>query len=81
MNTINPDLYAFANLTGNYTLMILAAVVYTLLLILIEADIFQCCSKFSCKRIPEPVHDLDLDDDVIEEEVRLEMQSLHRGNE
>ena len=61
--------------------MLVSAVVFVLLLVLIEADIFQSCSKFSCKRLPEGQHDLDLDDDVIAEEERLSLQSLHRGVE
>ena len=61
--------------------MLASSVVFVLLLVLIEADIFQSCSKFSIKRLPERQHDLDLDDDVIAEEERLSLQSLHRGVE
>ena len=68
---INDNIYAFANLTGDYTIMIITGIVCSLLLVLIEADLFQCCAKFSVKRIPEPKHDLDFDEDVEAEENRL----------
>ena len=62
-------------------MMLLAAILYMLLLILIEADIFQCCAKFSCKSLPEPKHDLDLDEDVVSEHNRLEKQTLSKDVE
>ena len=71
LEPINTDIYAFANLTGDYTMMLVMAVFCTLLLFLIEADIFQSCAKFSFYANPEPRDDLDLDDDVIEENERL----------
>ena len=37
---LNGDLYALENLTGSYIIMICTGIVCTLLLILIEADIF-----------------------------------------
>ena len=37
---LNGDIYAMANLSGNYTIMVCTGIVCTLLLILIEADIF-----------------------------------------
>merc|ERR1719230_2480890 len=53
----------------------------TALLVLIEADIFQCCAKFTFRTMPNPRHDLDLDEDVIKEQERLSTQSLGRGQE
>ena len=52
LKEINKDIYAFENLTGNYVIMVLVGIVGTLLLIIIEADIFQCCSKFSFNSLP-----------------------------
>ena len=66
VNTINTDVYAVTNLTGNYIIMIVTSIVFVLLLIVIEADIFQKCSKFSIKSVPGPRDGLDLDDDVLE---------------
>lgn len=66
------------NLGGNYTIMICSAIFYCLVLVFIEADIFQSCSKYTYKKVPEPVQDLDLDDDVLAEEERLAQQSLSK---
>lgn len=78
LSPINDNIYAFANLTGDYTMMAVMGIFCSLLLILIEADLFQCCARFSIKRVPEPRHDLDLDDDVENEEKRLAEQRLGR---
>jgi len=71
LEPLDTDVWAFQNLTGDVVLMIIVALVSTGLLILIEADIFQSCAKFSMYSNPEPRDDLDLDDDVIEEHERL----------
>ena len=42
------------NLSFNFTMMLVCAIVYSLLLLLIEADIFQKCSKFSFHPVPNP---------------------------
>ena len=78
LQPIDTHVYSMENLGFNFTMMIVCAFVYMLLLILIEADIFQCCSKFSCKPVPEPQHDLDLDDDVVAEHERLSKQTLSK---
>lgn len=52
------------------------AIFCTLLLIIIEADIFQSCAKFSVFSVPEPREDMDLDDDVLAEEERLVKQTV-----
>jgi len=67
LKPINTNVYAMENLGGNYTIMICSAIFYCLLLVFIEADIFQSCSKYTYKKVPEPVQDLDLDDDVVAE--------------
>ena len=72
VNTVDTNVYALTNLTGNYIIMTITAIVCVLLLCVIEADIFQKCSKFSVQAIPEPRNNLDLDDDVIAEEQRLQ---------
>lgn len=81
LQPIDTHLYSIDNLGFNYMMMLICAVVYMLLLILIEADIFQCCSKFTCKSLPEPQHDLDLDEDVQAEHERLAKQTLSRDME
>lgn len=72
VNTVNTNVYALTNLSGNYIIMLVTAVVCVLLLCVIEADIFQNCSKFSVQKVPEPRTDLDLDEDVLAEEARLQ---------
>lgn len=52
LKPIDKDIYAFENLTGNYVIMFIVGIVGTLLLIIIEADIFQCCMKFSFNALP-----------------------------
>ena len=81
MQPIDTNIYSFENLGFNFFMMLLTAFLYMLLLILIEADIFQCCAKFSCKSLPEPKHDLDLDEDVVSEHNRLEKQTLSKDVE
>ena len=78
VSPLNGDIYAMANLSGNYVIMLCTAVVCTLLLILIEADIFQMCAKLTFRSVPAPrtAADLDLDDDVLAEEERLAKQSI-----
>ena len=71
---VNTDVWALTNLGGNYLIMIITAVVCVLLLMVIEADIFQRCSKFTFFSLPYAHHNLDLDDDVIAEEDRLAIQ-------
>lgn len=75
---INQDVYALENLGGNYLILVATGVVGVLLLVVIEADIFQRCANFSVYRMPEERHDLDLDEDVIAEEERLFKQRLGR---
>jgi len=44
---VDTNVYALTNLTGNYLIMISTGIFCTLLLGIIEADIFQTCSKFT----------------------------------
>jgi len=46
-------------------------VVDTLILILIEMDVFACLRRYTCRRIPARNAELELDTDVIEEEERV----------
>jgi len=78
LKSIDPDVYAFENLTGNYVFMILTGIFCAALLVIIEADIFQKCANFSFESLPSPRDDLDMDDDVIAEEERLSKQHLSR---
>ena len=43
----------------------------TLILVLIELDLFKCLSNHSFKKIPEADRSLELDLDVVQEEVRV----------
>jgi ABC-type glutathione transport system ATPase component len=70
--------YALTNLGGNYMIMVATGIAGVLLLMFIEADIFQWCSKFSIYQAPSARDDLDMDDDVVAEEERLSKQRLGR---
>ena len=52
-------------------IMVATGIAGVLLLMVIEADIFQWCSKFSVYQVPSARDDLDMDDDVVAEEDRL----------
>ena len=54
LQPIDTNIYSIENLGFNYMMMILCCIVYLLLLILIEADIFQCCERFSIHKPPNP---------------------------
>jgi hypothetical protein len=47
VNPVNTDVYALTNLGGNYLIMVSTGIIGILLLVLIEADIFQWCANFS----------------------------------
>ena len=64
---VNNDVYALENLPSNMIAMGVMAVLSIIFLFLVESDIFQCCSKCSCFRQPQPKTDLEYDDDVLEE--------------
>ena len=81
LNDIDTNVTSIHNLGGNYVIMVCTCIVFAALLIFIEADIFQSCSKFSFESIPSPRDDLDLDEDVIAEEDRLSKQHLSRKEE
>ena len=78
VNPVNTDVYALTNLGGNYLIMVSTGIIGILLLVLIEADIFQWCANFSVQSLPSPRDDLDVDDDVQAEEDRLAQQRLGR---
>ena len=67
MATVNTDVWAMTNLGGNFVIMVVTGIVFTLLLVVIEADIFQKCSNFSFRTLPNESTDLDLDEDVLAE--------------
>lgn len=74
---LNPDVYALSNNGGIYIIMVCTAIVCYALLAVMEADIFQSCSKLSVQSPPGPKTDLDLDDDVLAEEERLMKQTVN----
>ena len=73
-------MWALANLGGNYIIMFTSAIVFTALLVVIEADIFQKCSNFTFRALPPMRNDLDMDEDVIAEQERLTLQNLSRSD-
>lgn len=81
VNQPNPDLYAMANLGGNFVIMAGTGVFCTLLLFILEADIFQKCTSCTCRKKPEPVDDIKHDPDVAKEEDRVLSQSRAKTGE
>ena len=49
------------NLGGNFVIMAATGIVFTLLLVLIVADIFQKCSNFTFRSLPNESNDFDND--------------------
>ena len=63
------DIFAIENLTGNYVILLCTAIVFTILLIVIEADILQKCAICRCYKImASPQENPYLDEDVLAEE-------------
>lgn len=60
------DVYAWCNLSGNYVIMVGSAIIFTLLLALIESGIFRPLKKLSLCKVRD-VADRTMDDDVVEE--------------
>ena len=58
-------------MTGNYAIMLATALVGMCLLVIIEADLFQSCAKFSLCKKPEP-RQIVPDPDVLQEQQRVE---------
>lgn len=56
---------------GDVTFLLAHFFIDTLILIIIEMDIFAALRKFTFRKIPEPNQDLNLDDDVLAEEERV----------
>jgi len=65
------ELWAYKNLGGDALVLAGHCVLMTLLLILIEMNVFERCKKFSFRKIPPRNQTLSLDDDVLEEEERV----------
>lgn len=65
---LSPDLFSWFGLGGDISLLLAHFIIDSLILILIELDIFAVCKKFTFRKIPEAAVDLNLDDDVLAEE-------------
>jgi len=80
VNQINTNVWALENLGGNAVIMGGVGVVCTLLLVLIEADIFQRCANFTFRSLPKVHHheEEELDEDVVAENDRVNAQ-FHGG--
>ena len=66
VHLINTDVYAWTNLSGNYVIMVGSAIIFTLLLVLIESGVFRPLSKLSLCKVKD-IADRTEDDDVVEE--------------
>ena len=71
---ISADPWVFQNLAGDTTVLILHFIIGTLMLILIEADVFKKLKKFTFKKVPERKQNMVLDEDVLTEEERVRKQ-------
>lgn len=71
VSLINTDVYAWVNLKANFTIMLGSAVVYTIMLAIIETGIFRCLNKLSLCRVPN-AEDREIDDDVLDEKNRVD---------
>ena len=69
------DFWKFDGLLGNMIIMLIVAFLSTLIVVLSETGVFQKCTDCSCKRIPAPRSDIDFDDDVLTEQLRLKKQT------
>lgn len=65
---LNGDLWSFFGMGGDVAFLLAHFVIDTLILCIIELDIFAACRKFTFRKIPEPNQALVLDDDVLAEE-------------
>ena len=72
---IDIDLYDFEHLTGNFMIMLGVGVASLILLIVVEAGLFNKCSECSCRSLPKQEELKDCDEDVAAEEKRLDLQS------
>jgi len=75
VNPVNTHVYAWENLSANYAIMLAIAVVCLLALWVIESGLFRSCSNFSVRFRPAPERGFELDEDVVEEEERLALQT------
>lgn len=81
VNSINTHIYAWVNLSANYAIMLGIAVISMLALWLIESGACRKCANFSIRFKPGSTRDFELDDDVVEEHERLQMQVQPAGEE
>ena len=66
-----PELWAWYNMKGDAAALVAHFVVGVLIIVLIEADVFACCSSLTCRSVPEEEEDLELDEDVVAEAERV----------
>ena len=66
-----PDRWAFYNLGGDATAMVIHFFFGILVITLIETDVFACLRRFTLRTIPQRKQDLLMDDDVVREEERV----------
>ena len=74
------DLWAWFNLKGDAAALIAHFVLGVFIIVLIEADVFACCSSLSCRAVPEEDADLVLDEDVVAEAERVAAQEEYHDN-
>ena len=77
-----PDgLWDWFNLKGDAAALIAHFFIGIFIIVLIEADVFACFSKLSCRAVPEENTNIVLDEDVIAEVDRVAAQGAYNQSE
>ena len=61
------DIFALGNMSSLMIALACIAVLCTLLIMILESDIFKCCNRASCFKLPAARTDIKFDDDVLKE--------------
>jgi len=69
-----PELWAWYNMKGDAAALVAHFFVGVLIIVLIEVDVFACCSSLTCRSVPAEEEDLELDEDVVAEAERVAAQ-------
>lgn len=65
------NIWAWGNLTGNAVMMSIIGILSAVLLIALESQLLQSVRNFTFRQIPPKIEELDMDEDVNEEEKRV----------
>lgn len=77
LNEWPTDSWDWYNLKADFYALVAHAIFGVLFLGLIESPVMDCCARMKCCEVPLPRDDLEMDEDVLEEEDRVNAQ--HRG--